>query len=130
MHSTAPNRRYPDLVTQRLLKAASAKQHAPYNDDELAQIAQHCTDRENAARKVERTMRKVAAAALLSRRIGDEFNAIVTGVKGDNVYVRLLRPPAEARVCENWRGVDVGDRIRVRLLDTNVERGFIDVARL
>lgn len=130
MHSTAPNRRYPDLVTQRILKAAAAKQPAPYSDDELAQIAQHCTDRENEARKVERTMRKVAAASFLSRRIGEEFTAIVTGVKNSNVYVRLLRPPAEGKLVESFEGLDVGDRVKVRLVDTNVEKGFIDLIAL
>jgi exoribonuclease-2 len=128
MHSTAPNRRYPDLVTQRILKAASVKAAAPYTDAELAQIATHCTERENAARKLERTMRKVAAASLLSHRIGDVFKAIVTGVKPGNVYARLVRPPAEGKVVENAEGLDVGDHIFVRLLDANVEKGFIDLA--
>jgi len=130
MHSTAPNRRYPDLVTQRILKAADVKQPSPYSDEELMQIAQHCTERENAAHKVERTMRKVAAAAFLSHRIGDEFNAVVTGVKGDNVFVRLIRPPAEGKVVDNSRGLDVGDRIRVKLVATDVEKGFIDLVRI
>jgi exoribonuclease-2 len=130
MHSTAPNRRYPDLVTQRILKAAAAEQRSPYSDDELAEIAHHCTDRENEARKVERTMRKVAAAALMSHRIGDEFPAIVTGVKGDNVYVRLLRPPVEGKVVDKFGGLDVGDRIRVRLVDTIVDKGFVDFVRV
>ena len=130
MHSTAPNRRYPDLVTQRMLKAAALRKDAPYSDDELGAIAAHCTERENAARKVERTMRKVAAAALLSGRIGDEFTAIVTGVKGPKVYVRLLRPPAEAMVVDGVDGLDVGDRVRVRLVDAVPERGFIDVVAL
>lgn len=130
MHSTAPNRRFPDLVTQRMLKAAAVGARAPYSDEELAQIATHCTDRENAARKLERTMRKVAAASLLSRRIGDEFKAIVTGVKPNAVYVRLVRPPAEGKVVENAAGLDVGDRIRVRLVDTNPEKGFLDFAAL
>ncbi len=130
MHSTAPNRRYPDLVTQRVLKAAAAKASAPYSDEELAQIATRCTERENAARKLERTMRKVAAASLLSRRIGDEFKAIVTGVKPNAVYARLVRPPAEGMVVQGTEGLDVGDRIRVRLVGTDVERGFIDFAAL
>ncbi len=130
MHSTAPNRRFPDLVTQRMLKAAAVNAQAPYTDAELVMIATHCTDRENAARKVERTMRKVAAAALLSSRIGDEFKAIVTGVKGDKVYARLVRPPAEGRVVEGFEGLDVGNRIFVRLLRTDPERGFVDFAAL
>ena len=128
MHSTAPNRRFPDLVTQRILKSAAVGAVAPYTDKELSTIATHCTERENAARKLERTMRKVAAASLLSQRIGDEFKGIVTGVKPGAVYVRLFRPPAEGKVVENGAGLDVGDRVRVRLLDTNVEKGFVDFA--
>lgn len=129
-HSTAPNRRYPDLITQRLLKAACAKRPTPYSDEELIQIAQHCTDRENGARKVERTMRKVAAAIMLSNRIGDEFDAIVTGASDKGVFARLIRPPAEGRVVTHERGLDVGDKIRVRLVDTEPTRGFIDFARV
>ncbi len=128
MHSTAPNRRYPDLVTQRLLKAAAAAVPSPYTDEELTQIAAHCTERENAARKVERTLRKVIAAALLSRRIGDTFDAIVTGASNKGTYVRLRRPPAEGRVIVGERGIDVGDRVKVRLLSTDPQRGFIDFA--
>lgn len=130
MHSTAPNRRYPDLVTQRLLLAAATKAKAPYTDEELQQIAVHCTDRENAARKVERTMRKVAAAALLSDRIGQTFDAIVTGTKPNATYVRLFRPPAEARVVEGEQGLDVGDKLRVKLVGTDIEKGFVDVSAL
>ncbi|MGE0549073.1 MAG: RNB domain-containing ribonuclease [Kofleriaceae bacterium] len=129
-HSTAPNRRYPDLVTQRLLKAASVAARSPYTDDELFEIARHCTERENAARKVERTMRKVAAAALLSSRIGEEFDAIVTGASSKGTYVRLVRPPAEGRVVRGERGLDVGDRTRVKLIHTDPNRGFIDFAGL
>ena len=129
-HTTAPNRRFPDLVTQRLLHAAAARRPQPYSDDELHALATHCTDRENAARKVERTLRKVAAATLLSNRIGDEFDAIVTGASAKGTYARLLRPPAEGRVVRGEQGLDVGDRIRVRLLDTNIERGFIDFGAL
>ncbi|MBL9016420.1 MAG: RNB domain-containing ribonuclease [Myxococcales bacterium] len=129
-HSTAPNRRYPDLITQRLLKACAAGRPQPYSDDELIRIAQHCTDRENGARKVERTMRKVAAAIMLSNRIGDTFDAIVTGASDKGVFARLLRPPAEGRVVARERGLDVGDKIRVRLVDTEPTRGFIDFARV
>lgn len=127
-HSTAPNRRYPDLVTQRLLKACSAGARQPYSDDQLLAIAAHCTERENAARKVERTMRKIAAAVLLSSRIGDEFEGIVTGASPKGTYVRLFRPPAEGRVVRGERGLDVGDQVRVRLLDTEPMKGFIDFA--
>lgn len=128
-HSTAPNRRYPDLVTQRLLKAASTGAAPPYSDDDLAQIAAHCTEREDAARKVERTMRKIAAADFMSSRIGETFDAIVTGVSTKGTYVRLIRPPAEGRIMRGERGLDVGDRVRVELLSTEPERGFIDFAR-
>jgi exoribonuclease-2 len=127
-HSTAPNRRYADLVTQRLLKAAAAGRPAPYSDDELTAIAARCTEREDAARKVERTMRKVAAAALLSARIGERFEAIVTGASSKGTFVRLLHPPAEGRVVSHEEGLDVGDRVRVRLVDTEPSRGFIDFA--
>jgi len=130
MHSTAPNRRYPDLVTQRILRAAAAKKPAPYSDDELRDIAAHCTDRENAIRKVERTMRKVAAASLLHDRVGERFKAIVTGVKPGATFARLIRPPAEGRIIRGERGLDVGDRIFVKLLGTNPEKGFIDFANV
>lgn len=128
MHSTAPNRRYPDLVTQRLLKAAASGIRAPYSDDELATIAAHCTERENAARKVERQMRKIVAATLLAKRVGETFKAIVTGASRKGTYVRLLRPPAEGRVIAGERGLDVGDRVEVRLVSTDPERGYVDFA--
>jgi len=127
-HSTAPNRRYPDLITQRLLKAAGAGARAPYSDDELLAIAAHCTERENAARKVERILRKVAAAMLLAPRIGETFDAIVTGVSSKGTFARLLRPPAEGMVVRGEQGLDVGDRVRVKLVDTEPNRGFIDFA--
>ncbi len=125
-HATAPNRRYADLVTQRLVKAAIAKVPAPYTNDELAAIARQCTDRENAANRVERVTRKAAAAILLAHRIGTVFDAIVTGVNADGTYVRLLSPPAEGRVMRGEAGMDVGERVRVRLLSTDPARGFID----
>jgi exoribonuclease-2 len=128
-HSTAPNRRYPDLITQRLLKQCQLQREQAYTDDELAELAAHCTERENAARKVERTMRKVAAARLLSTHIGEQFDAIVTGVGDHGTFVRLLHPPAEGRVVHGDQGMDVGDLVRVRLVDTAPERGFIDFAR-
>jgi len=128
-HSTAPNRRYPDLVTQRLLKQCQAQLGQAYSDDDLAELAAHCTERENAARKVERTMRKVAAARLLSTHLGEQFDAIVTGVGDHGTFVRLLHPPAEGRVVRGEQGMDVGDLVRVRLVDTAPERGFIDFAR-
>jgi exoribonuclease-2 len=128
-HSTAPNRRYPDLITQRLLKSCTSNASAAYSDDELAEIAQHCTERENAARKVERTMRKIVAARLLSTQIGQTFDAIVTGVSEHGTFVRLLRPPAEGRVIRGEGGMDVGDNVHVKLVDTAPEKGFIDFVR-
>ena len=125
-HATAPNRRYADLVTQRLVKAAIAKAPAPYTNDELAAIAKQCTDRENAANRVERITRKAAAALLLANKIGATFDAIVTGVNRDGTYVRLLTPPAEGRVVRNERWMDVGERVRVKLLSTDPVRGFVD----
>ncbi|MDB4899230.1 MAG: ribonuclease [Gemmatimonadetes bacterium] len=125
-HATAPNRRYADLVTQRLVKASIAKAPPPYGDDELAAIAKQCTERENAANRVERITRKAAAAILLADRIGSVFDAIVTGVNADGTYVRLLSPPAEGRVVRGQHGMDVGERVRVRLLSTDPTRGFID----
>jgi exoribonuclease-2 len=125
-HATAPNRRYADLVTQRLVKAAAAGAPAPYSDDELAAIAKQCTERENAANRVERTARKAAAALLLHDRIGSVFDAIVTGVNKDGTYVRLLSPPAEGRVLRGEQGMDVGERVRVKLTATDARRGFID----
>ncbi len=128
-HSTAPNRRYPDLVTQRLLKAAIAGAPAPYTEAELKAIVRRCTEREGAARKVERLLRKAVAARLLSERIGHVFDAIVTGASDKGTWVRLLQPPAEGRVLRGEQGMDVGDRVRVRLVSTQPERGFIDFER-
>jgi exoribonuclease-2 len=124
-HSTAPNRRYPDLVTSRLLKAAVAGQKPPYSLTELAALAQHCTRQEDAVRKVERRMRKSDAALLLESRIGEEFKALVTGHAIDGTWVRLLSPPVEGKL-QGSSGVVVGSHILVRLVSTNVERGFID----
>jgi VacB/RNase II family 3'-5' exoribonuclease len=127
-HATAPNRRYADLITQRLVKATLADVPAPYSDDELAALAQHCTEREDAARKVERTMRKVGAALLLADHIGEKYDAIVTGRSSSGTYVRLLRPPAEGRVVRGEHGMDVGDRVQVKLIGTDAEKGWIDFA--
>ena len=129
-HSTAPNRRYADLVTQRLLKATSAGGPAPYSEPELSAIAAHCTEREDAARKVERLMRKVAAACLLNRRIGDVFDGVITGASPKGTYVRLLKFPAEGRVVRGAQGIDVGDTVRVRLVSVDVAKGFIDFERI
>jgi VacB/RNase II family 3'-5' exoribonuclease len=129
-HSTAPNRRYADLVTQRLLKATCAGSTQAYDQAELGQIAARCTEREDAARKVERLMRKVAAACLLSRRIGEVFEGVVTGAAPKGTYVRLLKFPAEGRVVRGMRGIDVGDKVSVRLISVDVAKGFIDFERL
>jgi Exoribonuclease R len=129
-HSTAPNRRYADLVTQRLLKAVVANLSTPYSEAELSQIATHCTERADAARKVERLMRKVVAANLLGKRIGEVFDAIVTGALPKGTYVRLLKFPAEGRVTRNAQGIDVGDKVRVRLISVEVDKGFIDFEKV
>lgn len=128
-HSTAPNRRFSDLVTQRIAKAALAGAPPPYDDEALAAHAARCTDREHAAQKVERTMRKIAAALFLSDRIGETYDAVVTGVNAKGTFVRLIAPPAEGRVVEGEAGLDVGDRVRVQLLATEPSRGFIDFGR-
>lgn len=128
-HSTAPNRRYVDLITQRLLKAVLAKAPPPYASGQLTEICERCTEREHAAQKVERLMRKVAAATLLSGRIGDEFRAIVIGASPKGTYVRLVSPPVEGRVMRGERGMDVGDHVYVRLTHTDPQRGFIDFER-
>jgi len=125
-HATAPNRRYADLVTQRLAKAAIAGTDAPYSNDELSAIAAHCTEREDAANKVERTMRKVAAALLLAHRIGDVFDGIVTGVSDHGTFARLFHPPAEGMVVHGQHGLDVGDRVKLRLVHTDPRQGYID----
>jgi VacB/RNase II family 3'-5' exoribonuclease len=129
-HSTAPNRRYADLVSQRIVKAVLANGSPPYTDDELSAIARNCTVKEDAARKVERTVRKIAAAILFSDRIGQRFKAIVTGNKSSGTFVRVLDPPVEGMLVRGQRGVDVGDEIDVELLSTNPERGFIDFGRV
>ncbi len=125
-HSTAPNRRYTDLVIQRLLKAYLAHQPAPYSPQDLTAIARQCNLRESASRKVERLMRKVAAADLLHPHIGQVYDAIVTGAMAKGTFVRLLHPPVEGRVVAHEEGLDVGDRVQVRLVQTDVEHGFID----
>jgi VacB/RNase II family 3'-5' exoribonuclease len=125
-HSTAPNRRYPDLITQRLLKAAIGESSLPYSNAELEALAKHCTEEEDSANKVERQVRKSAAAMLLEHRIGEQFNAIVTGAAEKGTWARLLTIPIEGRVVHGFEGLDVGNRIRVQLTSVNVERGYID----
>lgn len=127
-HSTAPNRRYADLVTQRLLKAVLAGQPCPYSTDELTTIAAHCTEREDAARKVERQVRKEVAAVSMAPHVGESFDAIVTGANEKGTYVRVLNPPIEGRVMHGAQGLDVGDRTRVKLVSTDPAKGFIDFA--
>ncbi len=129
-HSTAPNRRYPDVITQRLLKAAISGRARPYENDELAELAKHCTEAEHAAKKVERQVTKSAAAILLESRIGEQFDAIVTGAAEKGTWVRLLHLPIEGRLESGFKGLDVGHRIRVKLVRTNVERGYIDFKRV
>jgi exoribonuclease-2 len=129
-HSTAPNRRFPDLITQRLLKAALAGVPLPYTFAELTTLAQRCTEREDAATKVERQVRKSATALLLTGRIGERFDAIVTGASEKGTWVRLLSLPTEGRLERGFQGLDVGDHVRAELIHTDVERGFIDFARV
>jgi exoribonuclease-2 len=125
-HATAPNRRYPDLITQRLLKEAIAGHPVPYSNDELAAIAKHCTESEDAAKKVERQVEKSAAAMLLESRIGETFDSIVTGASEKGTWVRLLSVPVEGRLISGFEGMDVGHRLKVQLVHTDVERGYID----
>jgi VacB/RNase II family 3'-5' exoribonuclease len=128
-HSTAPNRRFADLVTQRLIKAVLASQSAPYSDDELTAIALNCTLKEDAARKVEREMSKRIAAVAMSSRIGETFDAIVTGVTPRGTFVRVLKPAVEGLLAQGQQGADVGDKLRVKLIRTDTQRGYIDFAR-
>ncbi len=129
-HSTAPNRRYPDLITQRLIKAALLHAPVPYSVEELEALALHCTKQEDAARKVERQVIKSAAAILLQSRIGQEFDAIVTGAANKGTWVRVLHPPVEGKLVGGFFGLKVGYKIRVKLLSTDIENGFIDFERV
>jgi len=129
-HSTAPNRRFPDLITQRVLKAALSGQPSPYSNKELTALAGHCTIQEDNADKVERQVRKSAAALLLVNRLGARFEGIVTGASEKGTWVRISGPSAEGKVVRGFEGLDVGDRVRVELVHTDVERGFIDFARV
>jgi exoribonuclease-2 len=129
-HSTAPNRRYPDLITQRLLSAAQNKEPAPYSNGELASLAAHCTLQENAAEKVERHVRKSASALFLISRVGEKFDGIVTGASEKGTFARVFHPPVEGMVVHGAHGLDVGDRVRLKLSSVNVEQGFIDFSRI
>lgn len=129
-HSTAPNRRFPDLITQRLLKSALSGRTLPYTNEELSALAKHCTEKEDAAKKVERQVRKSAAAMLLEHRIGEQFDAMVTGAADKGTWVRLFHPPIEGRLASGLIGLDVGHRVRVELVSIDVERGYIDFRRV
>ncbi len=129
-HATAPNRRFPDLVTQRLVKAALAQAPVPYDEDALRALGTHCTLQEANAAKVERLVRKCAAAMLLQSRIGEQFDAIVTGASASGTWVRIGHPLAEGRVVQGFEGLDVGDQVRVQLKHTDMQRGFIDFVRV
>ena len=128
-HSTAPNRRYPDVITQRLVKAALAAAPPPYAVGELGGLAAHCTEQEDAANKVERRVQKSAAALLLEKRIGQYYDGIVTGASEKGTWVRIVEPPVEGKVVHGEHGLDVGDHVRVKLVGADVEQGFIDFAR-
>ncbi|MCX6123815.1 MAG: RNB domain-containing ribonuclease [Proteobacteria bacterium] len=125
-HSTAPNRRFPDLIAHRLLKAAMDKRPSPYSKDELSFLAAHCTTQEDAANKVERQVRKSEGALLLSSRIGQHFDGIVTGASGKGTWARIFEPPVEGKIVHGERGMEVGNKVRVKLIGVNVEKGFID----
>ena len=129
-HSTAPNRRFPDLITHRLLKAAMAKSAQPYAIDELTSLARHCTEEEDAAKKVERQVTKSAAAIMLESRVGEQFDAIVTGASVKGTWVRLLQLPVEGKLVAGFEGMDVGQQLRVQLVRTDVGRGFIDFKKV
>jgi len=125
-HSTAPNRRFPDLITQRLVKAALASHRSPYSIGELEALAAQCTRQEDNANKVERQARKSAAALVVESRVGEHFDAIVTGASNKGTFVRVSKPPIEGKLVRGERGLDVGDRLRVELAGVDVDRGFID----
>jgi exoribonuclease-2 len=129
-HSTAPNRRYPDVITQRLLKAALASESVPYDKREMEMLAKHCSTQEDAVKKVERQVEKSAAALLLESKAGAQFDAIVTGASPKGTWVRILHPPVEGKLAKGAEGLDVGMKIRVELMRTDVEMGFIDFKRI
>src|SRR5688572_21224225 len=128
-HSTAPNRRFPDLVTHRLVKAALDGEADPYSTAELMEVARLSSQQESNAAKVERQVRKSAAALLLEHRVGESFAGVVTGAAPKGTYVRILDPPVEGRIVRGFAGLAVGDKVRVTLVGTDFERGFIDFAR-
>jgi exoribonuclease-2 len=129
-HSTAPNRRYPDLITHRLLKAVFEKKAPPYSPAELSDLARHCTQPENNADKVERQVRKSASAAFMAGRVGEYFEALVTGAGVKGTWIRLLTPPVEGKLVQGVHGLAVGDKVRVKLITLNIEQGWIDFAKV
>jgi exoribonuclease R len=129
-HSTAPNRRYTDLITHRLVKAALENGAPPYRMHELEYLAKHCTEEEDAANKVERQVAKSAAALLLESRLGERFDAIVTGASEKGTWVRLLDVPVEGKLVRGYERLDVGHRVRVQLVDVDIERGYIDFKKI
>jgi exoribonuclease R len=129
-HSTAPNRRFPDLVTQRVLHSMMRNEPAPYSDADLAAIALHCNEADKALRKIERDMQKRVAAVAMAGRIGEVFPGVVTGASDKGVYVRVIQPPFEGRVVQGWDGLDVGDKVTVKLIHTDPARAFIDFAKV
>ena len=128
-HSTAPNRRFPDLITNRIVKAALAKAPSPYSDAELGDLAPHCTEQEDNADKVERQVRKSAAALLLEKRIGERFDGVVTGASEKGTWVRIFNPPVEGKLVHGDDGLKIGQKLRVKLISTDFERGFVDFVR-
>ena len=129
-HTTAPNRRFPDLVMQRLLKGLLLNTGIPYSNQELSEIALHCTSKEDDATKVERRLNKSAAALAISKQIGQHFQGIVTGAGPNGTWVRVKQPPIEGKLIKGYEGVDVGDKITVQLVDTDVANGFIDFVKV
>jgi exoribonuclease R len=129
-HSTAPNRRFPDIVTQRVLHAMMDGAPPPYSDGDLAAIATHCNEADKALRKIDRAMQKRVAAVAMAHRIGEIFRGVITGSSDKGVYVRVIDPPFEGRVIQNFDGLDVGDRVSVKLLHTDPARAFIDFAKV
>lgn len=127
-HSTAPNRRYPDIVVQRMVKAAINGETQPYSEEDLIAIAEHCNEQERAARKVERKMRKIVAATVMKRHVGESFEAIVTGVTDRGTFARILRPPVDGRIMRGEQGLKIGQKVDVKLLSADPRNGFIDFA--
>jgi exoribonuclease-2 len=129
-HSTAPNRRFADIVTQRLVKSLLDNKPGPYSDNELMAIAANCTAKGDAARKVERDMSKRLAAIAMSHRIGETFDAIVTGVTPKGTFVRVMQPRIDGLLAEGGEGLQVGDKLKAKLVRTDAQRGFIDFVKI